>query len=135
MRPIFLIRNTWWSLIWVCMSFQNFQIFAQNPHVLAVYDFLSVWGTNKPKLYISWSWPSYSGSVIHNDHVYDFLHVFLKSTFRSKSIGVSLRFYRKLNETPYFLSMTPIFYIGNTWWSYIWVFTGFKKLHICTQNL
>jgi hypothetical protein len=55
----------------------------------------SVSAKNWPKLRISWSWHPYSRSGIHNGPVYKFLWVLKKSYFRWKSIGVSLRFYRK----------------------------------------
>jgi hypothetical protein len=54
-----------------------------------------VYGKNWPKLRISYSWPPYYVSVIHNGPVYEFLWVFKKINFRSKSIYVRLWFYRK----------------------------------------
>jgi hypothetical protein len=58
-----------------------------------------VWGKNRLKLCISWLWPPYCGSLIHNSPVYEFLLVLKKNlNFRSKSTGVSLRFYIKITN-------------------------------------
>jgi hypothetical protein len=58
---------------------------------------LLVFGKNCLKLCISWLWLPYSGSVVPNCPVYVFLQVLEKSNFHSKSIGVSLPFYRKFS--------------------------------------
>jgi hypothetical protein len=63
--------------------------------ILRFYQKSPVWGINCPKHRISWSWPPYNGSVIHNGFVYVFLQVLKNSNFLSKSIGVSLRFHWK----------------------------------------
>jgi hypothetical protein len=41
---------------------------------------------------------------------------------------------KKLPETPYFLVVTPIFWVGYSEWYYIW-FYGFYKIHIFAENL
>jgi hypothetical protein len=61
---------------------------------LRFYRKFPVCGENVPKLCISWLWLSYSRSVVPNGYVYEILWVLKKSNFCSKSIGVSLRFYR-----------------------------------------
>jgi hypothetical protein len=79
------------------MNFYGFwktQIFNQNPYVLA-YGFSENCLFGALNLLISWSWPPYAGSVIHNCHINELLRVLKNSNFCSKSIGVSLRFYRK----------------------------------------
>jgi hypothetical protein len=55
------------------------------------------WGNNWSKLCISWSLHSYYGLAIHNSPIYEFLQVLKKFNFHSKSIGISIRFYRKLS--------------------------------------
>jgi hypothetical protein len=62
---------------------------------LRFYRKSQVWRKNWPKLHISWSWPPYFGSVIHNGPAMSFYRFWRNSYFCSKSIGVSLRFYRK----------------------------------------
>jgi hypothetical protein len=96
-------------------------------------------GKNWPKLRISWSWPPYCESVIYNGPVFEFLRVFKKSHFLSKSMGVSIRFYRKSHVwgenwpklriswswPPYcesFIYKGPVF-------EFLWVF---KKLNFCS---
>jgi hypothetical protein len=43
-----------------------------------------VWAENWPKLSICWSWTPYCGSVIHNGHVYVFLHILKNHKFLVK---------------------------------------------------
>jgi hypothetical protein len=65
------------------MGFQKIHIFAQNLKVLA-YGFTEncqFGGKNWLKLRISWSWPLYCESVIHNGPVFQFLRVLKKFTF------------------------------------------------------
>jgi hypothetical protein len=43
------------------------------------YQKSQVWGKNRPKLCISWSYPPYCGSLIQNNLVYEFLWVLKKN--------------------------------------------------------
>jgi hypothetical protein len=49
-----------------------------------IYRKSTVWGKNRPKLCIFWSWNPYYGSVVHNDPVYEFLRVLKKYKFSLK---------------------------------------------------
>jgi hypothetical protein len=103
-----------------------------------------VCGKNWLKLRISWSWPPYSRSVIHNSHVYDFYRLWIFLNFRSKSIGVSMRFYKK---SPLYNKNWPKLHISLSWppnsvsvihnghvYEFSWVIKNFKfslKIHRC----
>ena len=137
----------WLSL---AVSYKNFYGFWKISHFrsksigvsLLIYQKLPACGKDWPKLHISWSWPTYCDSVIHNGPVYEILWILKSSHFRSISIGVSLRFYRKLPvwgknwpKLRISWSLHPILWIGYPSWSRIWIFTGFEEFHIFARNL
>jgi hypothetical protein len=52
--------------------------------ILQLYRKSPVWGKNRSKLRISWSWPAYYVSVIHNGPIFDFLWILKKIKFLIK---------------------------------------------------
>jgi hypothetical protein len=81
---------------------------------LRFYRKSTVWGKNWSKLSISWLWPPYCQSVIHNGPIYEFLQILKKLKFSLKIRScyptvlqkiASLR--QKLTETHYFLFVAP----------------------------
>ena len=88
----------------ITFPYFNFYGFWKNSHFcsksmgvsLRFYRKLSVRGKNWSKLRISRSWPPYCESVIYNVPYFNFYGFWKISHFCSKSMGVSLRFYRKL---------------------------------------
>jgi hypothetical protein len=111
----------------IAVPYFNFYLFWQIAHFrsksmgvsLRFYRNLPVWDKNWSKLRISWSWPPYGESVICNGPVFQFLRVLKNFTFLLEIHGccptvlpkiASLG--QKLTETPHFLVVTPVLWIG-----------------------
>jgi hypothetical protein len=105
------------------LSFHGFSNFRSKSVCVSLqfYRKSSVCSKNWPKLRVSWVWPPYSGSVIHNSLVFEFWRGFKIFKFSLKirwcwpTVLPKITYLeQKLTETMYFLVMTPIFRIGYT---------------------
>jgi hypothetical protein len=125
------------------MGFEKILIFAWNPWVLAYgftknYQFCAKNDRNSVFLGRDPGIANRLSITVPNFNFYGFWKI---SYFCSKSKIVSQRFYRKLpvwgqklTETPYFLVVTPVLWIGYLYRSRISIFTGFEKFHIFARN-
>jgi hypothetical protein len=100
-----------------------------------------VWGKNWPTLCISWWWPPYRRSVIHNGHVTEFLGVLKEFKFLLKNSYVlaygftqNRHFWAKTDRNSIILGRDPHI-ADHLYITYPYmIFKGFKKTQIFGQN-